>query len=258
VRLTDHDNISRETIRRRLKDNDLKPWQHKMWCIPAVDAEFVVRMEDVLDLYAERSDPRRPVVCFDETPVQLIGEARIPVPAKPGKVARFDYEYRRSGTANLFLFLDAHRPCRHVKVTEQRTAADFAQCMRDLVDVHYPSAERIRVVMDNLSTHKPKNLYEVYAPDEARRILRRLEFHYTPKHASWLNMVEIEISVLNAQCLDRRISDARTLASEIAAWQRARNSAGARIRWMFRADDAGKKMGKAYPKVHTAPATKAA
>jgi transposase len=258
VRLTDHDSISRETVRRRLKDNDLKPWQRKMWCIQAVDAEFVARMEDILDLYAEQPNQLRPVVCFDETPVQLIGEARIPVPAKPGQVARLDYEYRRNGTANLFLFLDAHCPWRHVKVTEHRTAVDFAHCMRDLVDVHYPNAERIRVVMDNLSTHRPKNLYEVYSPDEARRILRRLEFHYTPKHASWLNMVEIEISVLNSQCLDRRIPDARTLASEIASWERARNSAGARIRWMFNVDDARRKMGKAYPQVGAPPAKKAA
>jgi transposase len=258
VRLTNHDSISRETVRRRLKDNDLKPWQRKMWCIQAVDAEFVVRMEDVLDLYAEQPNQLRPVVCFDETPVQLIGEARIPVPAKPGKVARLDYEYRRNGTANLFLFLDAHRPWRHVKVTEQRTAVDFAHCMRDLVDVHYPNAERIRVVMDNLSTHRPKNLYEVYSPDEARRILRRLEFHYTPKHASWLNMVEIEISVLNSQCLDRRIPDVKTLTSEIAAWERARNAAGSRIKWMFNVDEARRKMGKVYPKVGAQPVTKAA
>jgi transposase len=249
IRLTNHDSISRETIRRRLKDNELKPWQRKMWCIPAVDAEFVVRMEDVLDLYAERPNLRRPVVCFDETPVQLIGEARIPVQATPGKIARVDYEYRRNGTANLFIFLDAHRPWRHVKVTDQRTAADFAECMRDLADVHYPDADRIRVVMDNLSTHKPKNLYEVFPPEEARRILRRLEFHYTPKHASWLNMVEIEISVLSSQCLDRRIADRRLLSAEIAAWEQKRNAAGSRIRWMFRIDDARRKMGKAYPKL---------
>jgi transposase len=249
LRLTAHENISRETIRRRLKDNELKPWQRKMWCIPAVDAEFVVRMEDILELYAERPNAHRPVVCFDETPIQLIGEARVPVAAVPGKVARIDYEYRRNGTANLFLFLDAHRPWRHVKVTDQRTAVDFAFCMRDLVDVHYPNADRIRVVMDNLSTHKAKNLYEVFTPDEARRILRRLEFHYTPKHASWLNMVEIEISVLSSQCLDRRIPDRETLVAEISAWERKRNATAARVRWMFNVDDARRKMGRAYPSV---------
>jgi transposase len=247
LRLTDHTSISRETIRRRLKDNDLKPWQRKMWCVPRIDAEYVCRMEDVLDLYAERPNPARPVVCFDETPVQLIGEARLPVCAEPGRVERLDYEYRRNGTANLFIFLDAHRGWRHVKVTQQRTAIDFALCMRDLADVHYPQAKRIRVVMDNLSTHNAKNLYEAFAPDEARRILRRLEFHYTPKHASWLNMVEIEISVLSSQCLDRRIPDVATLKREIAAWERSRNSSGACVQWMFSVGKARAKLGEAYP-----------
>ena len=150
-------------------------------------------------------DPKQPVVCFDESPVQLIGETRQPLPAAPGQVERVDYEYRRCGTVNLFVVLDAHRPWRRVKVSEQRTACDFAQCMRELVDVDFPQAERIRVVMDNLSTHMPGSLYEAFPPDEAHRLLRRLEFHYTPKHASWLNMVEIEIGVLKGQCLDRRI-----------------------------------------------------
>ena len=195
VCLVDQYSISKETVRRRLAENKLKPWRHKMWCIPAVDAEYVMRMEDVLDLYAERANRNRPVVSFDETPIQLIGESRVPVPAKPGRVRRFDYEYRRNGTANLFVFVDANRSWRHVKVTDRRTAVDFSECMRDLVDVHYPHAKLIRVVLDNLSTHRAKNLYEVYEPAEARRILRRLEFHFTPKHASWLNMVEIEISV---------------------------------------------------------------
>ena len=178
-----------------------------MWCVPKVDGEYVARMEDVLDLYAEPPDPKRPVVCFDESPIQLIGEVRPPLPAAPGQVERFDYEYRRNGTVNLFVILDAHRPWRKVKVTERRTAGDFAQCMRELVDVDFPQAERIRVVMDNLSTHTPGSLYEAFPAAEAHRILRRLEFHYTPKHASWLNMVEIEIGVLKGQCLDRRIDD---------------------------------------------------
>ena len=247
VRITEHKSISRETIRRRLKEKELKPWQRKMWCIPTVDSEFVARMEDVLDLYSERQNWRRPVVCFDETPVQMIGETRLPRPGKPGQVAQIDYEYSRNGTANLFVFLDAHRPWRHVKVTEQRTAIDFAQCMRDLVDVHYPTADCIRVVMDNLRTHLAKNLYEAFEPAEARRILRRLEFHYTPKHASWLNMVEIEISVLSSQCLDRRIPDSATLKREVAAWQQARNAAHARVEWMFDVEHARQKMGKLYP-----------
>ena len=167
-----------------------------MWCIPKVDGEYVARMEDVLDLYAETPDPERPVVCFDESPVQLIGEVRQPIPAAPGQHERYDCEYRRNGTVNLFVMLDVHRPWRKVKVTERRAAGDYAQCMRELADVHYPDAACIRVVQDNLSTHSAGALYEAFSPAEARRILRGLEFHYTPKHASWLNMVEIEIGVL--------------------------------------------------------------
>jgi hypothetical protein len=153
VRLTEHGSLSRETVRRRLAEDDLKPWRRKMWCIPKVDGSYVARMEEVLDRYAEPADPKRPVVCFDETPTQLIGEVRQPIPARPGQPERYDYEYKRNGTANLFMFLDAHKPWRHVKVTKQRTAADFAACMRDLADVHYPDAALIRVVQDNLSTH---------------------------------------------------------------------------------------------------------
>ena len=218
VSLTEHDSVSRETVRRRLAENDLKPWRRGMWCIPQVDAEYVARMEDVLDLYAEALDPKRPVVCFDESPTQLIGEVRQPIPAAPGQIERYDCEYKRNGTANLFIFLDVHRPWRKVKVTERRAAEDYAQCMRELVDVHCPDADRIRVVQDNLSTHSAGALYQAFPPAEARRILRRLEFHYTPKHASWLNMVEIEIGVLRSQCLDRRIDSKEQLESEIAAW----------------------------------------
>jgi transposase len=252
VRLTEHEEISRETVRRRLAENELKPWRRDMWCIPKVDAEFVARMEDVLDLYAEEPSPQRPVVCFDESPTQLIGEVRAPIPAQPGQLERFDCEYRREGTSNLFVFLDAHRPWRHVKVTQRRTSQDFAHCMRELSDVHYPHAERIRVVLDNLSTHSAAALYETFAPAEARRVLRRLEFHYTPKHASWLNMVEIEIGVLRGQCLDRRIPDPQTLASEIAVWQQQRNASGARIQWMFNPERARQKMGRLYPTPATA------
>src|SRR5580698_9871639 len=247
VRLTPHRSLSSETIRRRLAEKELKPWQKKMWCIPKVDAEFVARMEDVLELYAEEPDQQRPVVCFDETPRQLIGESRVPVAAKPGKPARVDYEYVRNGTANVFMFVDAHRPWRRAKVTDRRTSRDFAECMRDLVDKHYPKAERIRVVMDNLSTHTPAALYEHLEPNEARRILRRLEFHYTPKHASWLNMVEIEIGVMVRQCLDRRIADKATLVSEVAAWNRRRNRQEAHINWLFTVQKAREKLGRAYP-----------
>src|ERR1700716_3003272 len=205
VKLTEHGGLSRETVR-RLAENDLKPWRKDMLCIPEVDGTYVARMEDVLDLYAEPPDPKRPVVCFDESPTQLIGEVRQPIPATPGHLERYDCEYRRNGTVNLFIFLDAHRPWRKVKVTDSRAAVDFAACMRELTDVHFPVAERIRVVLDNLSTHSAGALYEAFPAPEAHRILRRLELHYTPKHASWLNMVEIEIGVLRGQCLGRRIA----------------------------------------------------
>jgi transposase len=247
VRLTEHDDISRETVRRRLAENELKPWRKDMWCIPKVDGEFVARMEDVLDLYAEAPDPKRPVVCFDESPTQLIGEVRQTIKAKPGQLERYDCEYKRNGTANLFIFLDVHRPWRKVKVTDTRAAVDFAVCMRDLADVHFPRAERIRVVLDNLSTHSVGALYQAFPPGEARRLLRRLEFHFVPKHASWLNMVEIEIGVLRSQCLDRRIDSRERLVSEIAAWERQRNSSRARIKWMFTTDKARAKMARAYP-----------
>lgn len=258
VRLTHHAALSSETVRRRLAEKELEPWQKKMWCIPKVDAEFVARMEDVLDLYSEPPAPHRPVVCFDETPRQLIGEARVPIKAKPGEPARFDYEYARNGTANVFVFVDAHRGWRHAKVTDRRTSQDFAECMRDLVDRHYPKAERIRIVLDNLSTHTQAALYESFDPAEARRILRRLEFHYTPKHASWLNMVELEIGVMVAQCLDRRIPDKKMLTSEIAAWQRRRNAKKARINWLFDVTTARKKLGRVYPACQGRPPARAA
>ena len=248
VKLTEHESLSRETVRRRLAENDLKPWRRAMWCIPKVDAEYVARMEDVLDLYAETPDPKRPVVCFDESPTQMIGEVRQPIPAKSGQLERYDCEYRRNGTANLFVFLDVHRPWRKVKVTGRRAMEDFAECMRELSDVHFPKADRIRVVLDNLSTHSPAALYQAFPPAEARRILCRLEFHFTPKHASWLNMVEIEIGVLRGQCLERRIESRERLASEVAAWERRRNKQRAQIRWMFTTDKARHKMARAYPK----------
>jgi len=248
VRLTDHGSLSGETVRRRLAENKLKPWREKMWCVPKIDGEYVARMEDVLDLYAAPPDPTRPVVCLDESPVQLIGEVREPIPASPGQIERVDYEYRRNGTVNLFVAVDAHRPWRKVSVTERRTGQDYAERLRELVDVDFPEAECIRVVQDNLSTHTRGSLYETFPAAEAHRILGRLEFHYTPKHASWLNMVEIEIGVLKGQCLDRRIDNRAELEREIAAWERARNTAGARVNWMFTTEKARTKMGRAYPK----------
>lgn len=256
VELTDHSSLSRETVRRRLAEKKLKPWREKMWCVPNVDAEYVARMEDVLDLYTETPPDDEPVVCFDESPTQLIGETRTPSPVEPGKPARVDYEYKRNGTANLFVFLDAHRSWRHVKVTDHRASADFAECMRDLVDVHYPTAKRIRVVLDNLSTHSEAALYRTFAPLEARRILKKLEFHFVPRHASWLNMVEIEIGVMKGQCLDRRIENRATLCAELRAWEQRRNETGARIEWLFTVERARTRMGRAYPQ--SAPALRAA
>lgn len=246
VRLTDHDAISRDTVGRRLAENELKPWQKKMWCIPKINSEYVARMEDVLDLYAAPADIACPTISFDESPVQLIGEVREPLPPEPSKPLRYDSEYVRNGTANLFVMIDVHRPWRHVEVTARRTNYDFGLQMRALVDVHYPEAECIRVVMDNLSTHSAAALYDTFEPDEARRILRRIEFHYVPKHASWLNMVEIEIGVLKSQCLDRRIPDIEMLRREIAAWEKARNETGDRIRWMFTTERARQKLGRVY------------
>jgi hypothetical protein len=249
VRLTAHTSISRATIGRRLAENDLKPWQEKMWCVPHIDAPYVARMEDVLGLYTTAPRPGTAVVCVDETPQQLIGEVRSALPPVPGHPARHDYEYRRNGTANVFVAVDAHQPQRYTKVTARRTAVDFAEWLRDLVDVHYAGTARILLVLDNLSTHTSAALYEAFPPAEARRLCGRLEFHYVPKHASWLNMVEIEIGVLSAQCLDRRIPDLPTLTSEVDAWTRARNAAGARVRWMFGIEQARAKLGHAYPAI---------
>lgn len=225
----------------------MKPWLKKQWILPSVSAEFVFRMEDVLDLYAEPYDPARPVVCFDESPKQLIDEVLQPIPMQPGQPACYDYHYKRNGTRNLFIFFQPLQGWRHVKITERRTTQDYAQCMKDLGDLHFPDAEVIRVVQDNLNTHTPWALYEVFAPEEAKRILDRLEFHYTPKHASWLNMAEIEIGVLNTQCLDRRIGDETTLRQEVAAWEEDRNAAKATVDWRFTTPNARVKLERLYP-----------
>lgn len=206
-------------------------------------------MEDVLDLYEEPSNPKRPKVCFDETPKQLVAETRTPLPAAPGQLARYDYEYQRQGTRNLFLFLDPDAGWRHVAITERRTKIDFARQMKWLVDEGYPDAEIIRVILDNLNTHKAASLYEAYAPAEARRILKRLEFHYTPKHGSWLNMAEIELSVFSRECWDRRIGDANTLASETQVLEDERNAAHATVTWRFTSRDARVKLQRLYPSI---------
>lgn len=203
-------------------------------------------MEDVLDLYQEPYDPLRPVVCFDEVPYQLIGETRTPIAAERGRRRRVDYEYRRCGTANLFMLIEPAKGWRHVKVTERRTNVDFAREMRELVDIHYPNAEKIRVVLDNLSSHSGAALYQTFDPAEARRIFRKLEFHYTPKHGSWLNMAEIEISVLSRQCLDRRIDSLDGLRSAITPWESNRNANSTRITWRFTVSDARVKLHNLY------------
>ncbi len=204
-------------------------------------------MEDVLDLYEEPYDEKNPVVCFDETPVQLIDDVLMPIAATPGRIKRQDYEYERKGTSNLFVFAQPLGGWREIKVTDRRTKEDFAECMKDLVDRHFPEADKIRVVMDNLNTHKLANLYVKYAPEEARRIIKKLEIHYTPKHASWLNMAEIEISVLGGQCLKRRIGSKEVLEKEVAAYVSDRNSRCSKILWGFTTPDARVKMKKLYP-----------
>lgn len=209
-------------------------------------------MEDVLDLYAEAPDPARPVVCLDECPVQLRGDVRVPLPPAPNRPRRRDYEYRRCGTACLAVAVDPHRGWRHVWAGERRTKLDFAGWLKELVDVHYPAAETIRLVVDNRNTHTPAALYDAFPPPEAHRIARKLEWHYTPKHGSWLNMVEIELSVLAGQCLDRRIPDLATLARATTAYADRRNAAQATIHWRFTAADARTKLDHLYPTLNPA------
>lgn len=204
-------------------------------------------MEVILDLYATAYNPRRPWVCCDERPYQLVGETRVPRPVQPGRPQRYDYEYRRNGTCNLFVAFHPLLGWRHVKVTARRTKVDFAYFLRDLVDVHFPDAEVIDVVVDNLNTHSPASLYEAFEPEEARRLARKLVFHYTPKHGSWLNMAEIEISVLSEQCLDRRVPDIATLEREVAAWQNERNERKATVDWRFTTPLAREKLKCLYP-----------
>jgi hypothetical protein len=206
-------------------------------------------MEDVLDIYHLPYDPDYPVVCFDESNKQLVAEKRIPVPAEPGQLERYDYEYQRNGVRNLFMFFSPLVAWRHVKVTKQRTHFEWAYCMKDLVDVHFPEAIRIILIQDNLNTHNPAFLYEVFEPAEAKRILNKLEFHFTPKHGSWLNVAEIEFSVLARQCLDRRIGDEVALIHEIATWEVIRNHTQATVNWQFTTDDARIKLKRLYSSI---------
>jgi DDE superfamily endonuclease len=214
---------------------------------PDHNAEFVAAMEDVPEVYHRPYDPEHPVVCFDETSKQLIKETRAPISPAPGRPATSDYEYERNGTADLFMMFEPLAGQRHVEVTERRTAVDYAHAVRELVDVHYPRARTIVLVQDNLNTHKPASLYEAFPPEEARRIITRLEIHYTPKHGSWLDMAETELSVLSRQCLDRRIPDRPTLTTEVGTWEIDRNEAGCTVNWQFTTADARIKLRRLYP-----------
>jgi len=207
-------------------------------------------MEDVLDVYTRPYDPRYPMVCMDESSKQLVGETRQPLPPAPGRPTRYDYEYQRNGVCNLFLFCEPLVGWRHLEVTERRTQQDWAWAMKTLVDNYYPAADRITVVLDNLNTHVPASLYATFPPEEAHRLLRRLEFHHTPKHGSWLNMAELEFSVLSRQCLDRRIGTQATLVREVAAWEATRNADPAPVDWRFTIRDARIKLKRLYPEIH--------
>lgn len=230
--------------------NELQPHRKQQWVIPPEqNAEFVAAMEDVLEVYQRPRDPQRPLVCLDEQSKQLIRETRAPIPAAPGRPERIDYEYERNGTANLFMLFAPLEGWRHVEVTERRTKTDFAEVIRQLVDDHFPQADKIVLVMDNLNTHKPASLYEAFPPAEARRLIEKLEIHYTPKHGSWLDMAETELSILTKQCLDRRIPDAQTLVREVTAWETHRNHARAKINWQFTTKQARTKLKRLYPSI---------
>ena len=222
----------------------------EQWCLaPTADPAFVCAMEDVLAVYERPYDPARPVVCLDETSRQLLGEARPPTPPAPGRPARSDPEYVRGGVANLFLVTEPLRGWRAVLVSQQRTRLDFARCVRELVDVHYPGAERIVLVLDQLNTHSPASLYAAFPPAEAKRLADRLEVHHTPKHGSWLNIAELELSALQRQGLARRLGDRRAMEREVAAWVAARNAAGTAVDWRFTTDDARIKLRRLYPAI---------
>ena len=228
--------------------NVLQPHRKEQWVIPPdQNADFVAAMEDVLEVYQRPRDPLRPLVCLDEQSKQLIKETRKPIPAAPGRPERIDYEYERNGTANLFMLFAPLEGWRHVKVTERRTKLDFAAVIRELVDVHFPTSEKIVLVMDNLNTHKTASLYEAFPPAEARRLIERLEIHHTPKHGSWLDMAETELSILTKQCLDRRIGEIATLTSEVQAWEIGRNTTKAKIDWQFTTEKARTKLKRLYP-----------
>jgi len=232
------------------KKNDIRPWIIEVWCLPPeANAAFVWRMEDVITTYQLPYDPQYPVVCFDEACKQLFGEVRPPQAAEPGRPARQDYEYERKGVCHQLVLCEPLTGWRHVRVTERRTRKDYAECLRELVDVYYPNAQKIRLVQDNLNTHDGASLYEAFPPDEARRILEKLEFHYTPKHGSWLNLAESEISIMNSQCLNRRLESVTEVAQQVAPWEEARNAKRIQVHWTFTVAAARQKLKKLYPSV---------
>jgi hypothetical protein len=224
----------------------------EQWCIPPkANAEFVCAMEDVLEVYQRPVSEKNPVVCIDETSKQHIEETRMGIPAEPGQPERYDYEYERNGVSNLFMMYAPLKGWRHVKVTDRHTRVDWALCMKDLSDVHFPEAEKITMVMDNLNVHKPASFYEAFTPEEARRLSDRFEFHYTPKHGSWLDIAETELSVLQRQCLNRRIPNQAYLKREVAAWEKERNKKTVKVDWQFTTQDARIKLRRLYPVIQT-------
>ena len=223
-----------------------------MWCIPPEqNAEFVCAMENVLEVYKRPYDPKRPVVCMDEKPKQLVKETRTPLACGPGQPQRFDFEYERNGTANVFVFVEPLRGWRRVEVTERRTRLDWAREVRQLIDVDYQRAKKITLVMDNLNTHGPASLYEAFEPAEARRLIEKLEITYTPKHGSWLNVAEVELAVLEKQSIGGRVPDAATLRQRTKSWAQDRNAAKRKVNWQFTTDDARIKLRRLYPQVQT-------
>ena len=231
----------------------MKPWQKREWCIPSVrNGEFVCKMEDVLDVYKRPYDEKRPVVCMDESNKQLIKETRTPIPARSGQSERYDAEYERNGICNIFINVEPLNGRRKIKITDNRKKADWAYFIKELVDEEYPDAEKIILVMDNLNIHSGTSLYETFVPSEAKRILDKLEIHYTPVHGSWLNIAEIELSCLSRQCLDRRIPDKETFINEVSAWNKQRNKESVTVDWQFTTADARIKLKKLYPELSSA------
>ena len=242
--------ISHETVRQVLLANELKPWIKKQWCIPTpADADFVYHMEDVLEVYTRPYDPAHPQLCMDEINTQLLADTREPLPLEPGKPKREDYEYEREGVCNVFLACEALAGRRYTMVAAHRTKQEWAQFIRRLSDEHYPDAQKIVLVMDNLNTHTLASLYEVFPVPEARRLCQRFEVHYTPKHASWLNMAEIELSALDRQCLSQRLASLEIASQQVAAWTTRRNRAKVTISWRFTAEDASIKLKHLYPSI---------